>query len=95
MSVQLVLRRRCRISDAYHTCYVLSGLSSAQHKWDLVTTRADGGILDTDEWAASPFSEGKQIFDEEDRVKPVHPVYVIPKDKAEAARQYFMMKTGF
>ncbi|KAK0385321.1 hypothetical protein NLU13_7797 [Sarocladium strictum] len=84
-----------KISDAYHTCYVLSGLSSAQHKWDLVTTRADGGILDTDEWAASPFSEGKQIFDEEDRVKPVHPVYVIPKDKAEAARQYFMMKTGF
>lgn len=60
-----------------------------------MTTRAGQGILEVDEWAASPFSEDDQIFDEEDRVRPVHPVYVIPQEKVEAARQYFVAKSGF
>lgn len=84
-----------KFSDAYHSCYVLSGLSSAQHKWNLVSIRAAEGIVEVDGWAASPFSEGQQIFDEEDRVRPNHPVYVIPQDKVEAARRYFTAKPGF
>jgi protein farnesyltransferase subunit beta len=60
-----------------------------------VTARAGEGVPDVDEWAASLFSDGEQIFDEEDRVKPVHPVFVIPQDKADAVRQYFMAKAGF
>lgn len=60
-----------------------------------MSTRAAEGISEVDEWAASPFSEDEQIFDEEDRVRPVHPVYVIPQDTVEAARRYFTAKPGF
>lgn len=31
-----------RPSDAYHSCYVLSGLSSAQYQWTLVTEKQEG-----------------------------------------------------
>jgi hypothetical protein len=90
---QLTYQRR--FSDAYHTCYVLSGLSSAQHKWTLASIRAGEGLSETDKWAASSYHEGVQIFDEEDRVGPVHPVYVIPQNKVEAAQLYFRGKAGF
>lgn len=83
----------CRTPDAYHTNYVLAGLSSAQYKWDLQSVRA--APEDADEWVYSLFKDGEQIFDEEDRVKPVHPVYVIHPDKMRAVRQYFQNKPGF
>lgn len=82
-----------RYPDAYHTCYVLAGLSSAQHKWNLKSTRAVPE--DMDEWVVSPFAEGKQIFDDGDRVTPLHPVYVIPQEKVNAVREYFLSKQGF
>lgn len=84
-----------RYSDAYHTCYVLSGLSSAQHKWDLVAARTHEAIVAGDSWSVSPYMEGEQIFDEEDRVATVHPVYVIPKHKVEEIQNYFASKEGF
>ncbi|KOS19933.1 Protein farnesyltransferase subunit beta [Escovopsis weberi] len=84
-----------RYSDAYHSCYVLSGLSSAQHKWRLVAARAEPTMLLGDEWDVTPFARGEQIFDEGDRVAPTHPVYVIPPHKVTAIWRYFADKQGF
>ncbi|KAJ6442141.1 Terpenoid cylases/protein prenyltransferase alpha-alpha toroid [Purpureocillium lavendulum] len=84
-----------KYSDAYHTCYVLSGLSSAQHQWRFVSARADAAVLDGDAWAVSPHIKGEQIFDEEDRVCTTHPVFVIPQHKADACQKYFASKQGF
>ncbi|KAK7417400.1 CAAX farnesyltransferase (FTase) subunit beta [Neonectria magnoliae] len=91
----LTQSRPFRYSDAYHTCYVLSGLSSAQHKWDLVTARAHESIVAGDSWTVSPYMDGEQIFDEEDRVSTMHPVYVIPQHKVDEVQSYFASKTGF
>ncbi|SPO04965.1 related to RAM1 - protein farnesyltransferase, beta subunit [Cephalotrichum gorgonifer] len=83
-------------SDAYHTCYVLSGLSSAQHRWTLdledPQTQVPGGLL---KWNVSPCTEGEQVFGEGDRVLPVHPIYVIPQGKVDAITEYFGKKSGF
>ncbi|RFU79468.1 farnesyltransferase subunit beta [Trichoderma arundinaceum] len=84
-----------RYSDAYHTCYVLSGLSSAQTKWRLVASRADETLLGDDRWEASPHTKGEQIFDEEDRVATTHPVYAIPQHRVDEIRSYFLSKEGF
>jgi protein farnesyltransferase subunit beta len=84
-----------RYSDAYHTNYVLSGLSSAQHKWIVVSARAEEAALDIDLWAAAPYLEGNQIFREEDRVGTTHPVYVIPQHKVEGMMKFYSSKQGF
>lgn len=83
-----------RYSDAYHTCYVLSGLSSAQHKWTLRVARQDRAMMSGDVWMASP-AEGEQIFDDEDRVCAMHPIFVIPPSQVEACQRYFGAKSGF
>ncbi|KAJ3467306.1 hypothetical protein MRS44_004870 [Fusarium solani] len=67
----------------------------AQHKWDLVAARTHEAIVAGDSWSVSPYMEGEQIFDEEDRVATVHPVYVIPKHKVEEIQNYFASKHGF
>ncbi|KAG6016902.1 hypothetical protein E4U43_002779 [Claviceps pusilla] len=85
-----------KYSDAYHSCYVLSGLSSAQHKWVLVSARADAAIMDGDRWSVSPFiSNEEQIFEEVDRVGASHPVYVMPQSKVDDCQRYFAAKTVF
>lgn len=85
-----------RYSDAYHSCYVLSGLSSAQHKWVLVSARTDAALMDGDRWSVCPFiSTEEQIFEEVDRVGASHPVYVIPQHKVDDCQQYFAAKTVF
>ncbi|KAL7817677.1 prenyltransferase [Trichoderma aethiopicum] len=84
-----------KYSDAYHSCYVLSGLSSAQTKWRLVASRADEAVLGEDRWEATPHMSGVQIFDEEDRIGTTHPVYAIPPHRVEAIRSYFLSKEGF
>ncbi|KAI3545765.1 prenyltransferase and squalene oxidase [Colletotrichum filicis] len=84
-----------RPSDAYHTCYVLSGLSSAQHQWDLTYVNEDETILSEPKWVASPCAEGTQIFNEEDRVGTIHPVYTIPQESADDMKAYFASKQGF
>lgn len=84
-----------RYSDAYHTCYVLSGLSSAQNKWRLVASRADEALLGDDVWEVLPHTKGEQIFDEEDRIGTSHPVYAIPQYRVDAIRSYFSSKEGF
>ncbi|KAK5994983.1 Protein farnesyltransferase subunit beta [Cladobotryum mycophilum] len=84
-----------KYSDAYHTCYVLSGLSSVQHKWRLITARADEAIIGGDEWEVSPYLQGQQIFDEQDRLATTHPVYVIPQHRVKEIQNYFTEKQGF
>ncbi|KAM3535262.1 hypothetical protein MY4038_001503 [Beauveria bassiana] len=78
-----------KYSDAYHTCYVLAGLSSAQHKWTVQTARPTGSAGGADEWEALPYIEDEQVFDENDRIGTTHPVYVIPQHKVEAAWEYY------
>ncbi|KAL1857000.1 hypothetical protein VTK73DRAFT_8158 [Phialemonium thermophilum] len=81
-----------KASDQYHSCYVLSGLSSAQHKWQLAPSW--NGELEK-VWTVSPYRDEPQIFDERDRLLPVHPVYVIPQSSQESIRDYFLAKQGF
>lgn len=35
------------------------------------------------------------MYDEEDRVGTMHPVFAVPEGTAEAARAYFSVKGGF
>ena len=88
-----------RPSDAYHSCYVLSGLSSVQNKWQLVTPRdgpAEEALQDIyPEWVVSPYLEEVQIFGDEDRVGTIHPVYTIPERRVDDIKAYFAAKQGF
>ncbi|KFY10576.1 hypothetical protein V492_04944 [Pseudogymnoascus sp. VKM F-4246] len=78
-------------SDGYHTCYLLVGLSSAQHKWSLKAPADDS--LTSLRWTSETYPRKQddgytQVFDEEDRVNSIHPVYVIPEGIAERVIQY-------
>ncbi|KAG7151497.1 Protein farnesyltransferase subunit beta like protein [Verticillium longisporum] len=84
-----------RPSDAYHSCYVLSGLTSAQHDWDMTYVGEDDTILAEPRWRVRPRTGADQVFDEEDRVATIHPAYTIPEQKAYAMKAYFAAKTGF
>ncbi|KAJ2891681.1 terpenoid cyclases/protein prenyltransferase alpha-alpha toroid [Zalerion maritima] len=78
-----------RLSDAYHTCYVLAGLSSAQHAFSY--SEREG----LEPWGVSSHTAAEQVFGEVDRVGTLHPVYVIPQSKVVAIKQYFASKSGF
>ncbi|KAK4103203.1 terpenoid cyclases/Protein prenyltransferase [Parathielavia hyrcaniae] len=109
-----------KMSDAYHSCYVLSGLSSAQHQWLLDDPEAaqqqqqqkgqaeQGPVPDQTTspplpslaggeavWAILPYLDGLQVFDNADRVRPIHPVYAIPQQSVRAMRDYFRARQGF
>ena len=81
--------RRQSPSDAYHTCYVLAGLSSAQHSFRYTAEDCN------DKWRISPYVVDVQIFDDPDRVGTLDPVYVTPQDKLAAVKKYFASKSGF
>ena len=86
--------KRISPSDAYHTCYVLSGLSSAQHKWEL-SSNVEDPDLEASVWTVSPYLDEDQIFDEQDRINPIDPVYTIPERCVEDIKRYFAEKQGF
>jgi len=97
-----LLTRCLRDSDAYHTCYGLTGLSSAQHTWRVTrpefdaTCGPDAVTAEHSVWTVEPCQEpGARIFDEEDRVPPVNPVYAIPADRVRDIRAFFGQKQGF
>jgi protein farnesyltransferase subunit beta len=46
-------------------------------------------------WAGEPYMDEVQIFEEEDRVVPIHPVYVIPQRHVDDIKRYFAGKEGF
>lgn len=99
---------------------MLSGLSSAQHKWELdsiispalsragETAAAATATAGTEEgpkvdqqaaqpasWSVSPYLDEVQIFDEQDRIAPLHPVYAIPAECVTDIKFYFEKKQGF
>ena len=82
--------------DNYHTCYVLAGLSAAQHiyefkdeeRFELVKGTAPLG------WSVAGRVEGLPL-EEQDFVRAIHPVYVIPFERVEDCRRYVEEKTGF
>ena len=83
------------MSDGYHSCYVLAGLSSAQHKWEVSKSdsRRVGGqdLMAPYKWICKGkvFKEEYQMYDEEDEVNVLHPVFVVPEGAAEDARDYY------
>ncbi|KAI1499488.1 prenyltransferase and squalene oxidase [Biscogniauxia marginata] len=83
-----------RNSDAYHTCYVLSGLSSAQHATRWLPASGEG-IMAHLTYDVSPYIEDHQIFDEQDRINATDPVYAIPEEKRKEIMSYFLSKPGF
>lgn len=108
------LTRSYSTSDGYHTCYVLAGLSSAQHKSELVDTGVPGvdatqcgagdmgstmlsgqPYLDNTSWSVTPYPDEAQIFDEQDRLVPLHPVYALPLGRVADIKRYFDAKPGF
>lgn len=89
---------------------MLSGLSCAQHKWELAatvpegvgatpTTAAVGEEANVEEpaasWTVSPYLDEVQVFDEQDRIVPLHPVYAIPSECVSDIKAYFDAKQGF
>ncbi|KAG9228979.1 CaaX farnesyltransferas-like protein beta subunit Ram1 [Amylocarpus encephaloides] len=87
------------MSDSYHTCYVLAGLSSAQHKWrfDASASRSEraGTRGSAYQWTSEILADESRVYEEEDRVQTLHPIFVIPEGVAEKTRAYFMAKGGF
>ncbi|MCJ1427287.1 CAAX farnesyltransferase (FTase) subunit beta [Sticta canariensis] len=91
-------------ADAYHSCYSLAGLSAVQNQSYFPATAdgAVGSLLDSALlWASLPEmpkakkEEQEQVFDVEDRLTPIHPIYVIPWDKVEQTHVFFADKGGF
>lgn len=76
-------------SDAYHSAYVLAGLSAVQHTWSAPSS------VDNSWQVVFPYLDEVQIYDDADRVRTVHPVYVVPPRKLDEAVDYFRAKTSF
>ncbi|KAI8635679.1 terpenoid cyclases/Protein prenyltransferase [Xylariaceae sp. FL1651] len=81
-------------SDAYHTCYVLNGLSSAQHITRMLSSEGDGMMV---HWTYEvlPHLDEAQVYNEQDRISPTDPVYAIPEEKRREIMSYFSSKPGF
>ncbi|KAF2493244.1 terpenoid cyclases/Protein prenyltransferase [Lophium mytilinum] len=86
--------------DAYHTCYNLAGLSAAQHRYVYDYEKNSGTtaapLSAAFNWTvADVVEEEGKIWDREDTVNIIHPVFVVPWGQAEAARKYFEGKAEF
>lgn len=80
--------------DTYHSCYVLAGLSTAQHifafdmeKFGIIPATAGFG------WRV--VGRAEVTCDEGDWVQPSHPVFVVPFESAAACRRHFEDKEEF
>lgn len=89
----------CQMSDSYHTCYVLAGLASAQTNWrfnDKAKAEDIAGLLSAPfSWSSDPDIVEDQIYDEADRVKPLHPIFVIPEEAVVQIHTHFLNKQNF
>ncbi|PWY87219.1 CaaX farnesyltransferase beta subunit Ram1 [Aspergillus sclerotioniger CBS 115572] len=78
--------------DSYHTCYTLTGLSTAQHRHYHTTSSASSNevFASAFSWKWTPItasedtSSDQNVFDEKDRLKASHPIFVIPHAAAES-----------
>ncbi|TKA22952.1 hypothetical protein B0A50_07694 [Salinomyces thailandicus] len=79
--------------DGYHTCYSLAGLSAAQNHYHYHTEESPTTFLSSAfQWSASRPSKEEMAqwsIEEEDRVRLVHPVFVVPMEAVERARLQF------
>ncbi|KAF2233997.1 terpenoid cyclases/Protein prenyltransferase [Viridothelium virens] len=80
--------------DAYHTCYSLAGLNAAQnHYYYSPDTKGNPAPLSASfNWRVDATKEEGVPFDEDDRIRLVHPVYVLPWGTAEQTRDFFKDK---
>ena len=93
-----------RYPDAYHSCYVLAGLSSTQY-YNYFTGDSDAaGTIDSLDsalrWASSAICRGyesghERLVDAGDDLAPLHPIFVIPWAAVEECCKHFNRKTGF
>jgi len=87
--------------DAYHTCYNLAGLSSAQHFYDYDEESGgdtgEGSLHAPFHWKLGVEWQGDKVWDEEegDGMQRIHPVFVVPYKSVEVVREYFKGKKGF
>lgn len=88
--------------DAYHTCYNLAGLSAAQHKYvydENVNKDLGAGDLGAPfHWKTEGVYAGEEdseVWDSEDVIRTVHPVFIIPYMSVYECRRYFEGKQGW
>ncbi|KAK0617339.1 terpenoid cyclases/protein prenyltransferase alpha-alpha toroid [Immersiella caudata] len=83
--------------DPYHSCYVLAGLSSAQHQWQLASRGEDepSAAIDDPVWLVLRHLDDVRVYEQEDVVRAIHPVYAIPHKHQQDMRSYFLAKEGF
>lgn len=87
-------------ADAYHTCYNLAGLSATQYKYVYdENVNKDIGTEDLGapyHWKTNGAYDGKDIvWDQDDVIRAVHPVFIIPYRSVYECRRYFEGKEGF
>jgi protein farnesyltransferase subunit beta len=87
-------------ADAYHTCYNLAGLSAAQYRYvyDENVNKDIGGVnLGAPyHWKSQGGYDGHGIvWDHEDVIRAIHPVFIIPFRSVYECRRYFEAKEGF
>lgn len=49
----------------------------------------------TSSWSVTPYLDEAQVFDEEGRLEPLHPLYTLPVGRVADIKQYFDAKPGF
>ena len=94
-----------RYPDAYHSCYVLAGLSSTQYYNYFRDDESDARTVDSLDsalrWTSSAISVGhgergdERLVDAEDQVEALHPIFVIPWAAVDRCSQFFHEKRGF
>lgn len=85
-----------RSPDAYHTNYVLAGLSSAQHQYLYhPSAEAHAPLMAAFGWTDSrriPQAGHNEASEKLTLTPRLHPIYVIPEGAAEKMRSYFETK---
>jgi protein farnesyltransferase subunit beta len=85
-----------KFPDSYHTCYVLVGLSAAQNIFSYCEVNRLGVVGATAGfgWKVEGGSESV-LCEEIDRVRAVHPIFVVSFEGVKEARGFFEWKGGF
>lgn len=89
-----------KYSDAYHTCYNLAGLSASQHKYvydpDVNKGLGADGLGAPYHWKTEDLYQGEHenVWDNDDIVRTVHPVFIIPYMSVYECRKYFEDNAG-
>lgn len=83
--------------DAYHSCYVLAGLSSTKYYNYFTSDSSPESALG---WTSSPISPEDESGNEalvgaEKELEPLHPIFVIPWAAVDRCSQLFSQRTGF